>query len=162
RPMGALLRRHARSVDRARAGRDRPGLRHGLCAALLALPSQAIAVRVPRRETPIAPAPQPEALIAHASPGEAPITHASHREAPGAHAPHGEAPGTHAPRGEAPGVRAAWTEVELARILEHSPLEAPPPDPTNAHADDPAAARLGQFLFFDTRLSGNGAIACAT
>ncbi len=30
---------------------------------------------------------------------------------------------------------------------------APPPDPTNAHADDPAAAALGKTLFFATGLS---------
>jgi cytochrome c peroxidase len=29
-------------------------------------------------------------------------------------------------------------------------------------ADDPAAARLGQFLFYDTRFSANGQVACAT
>ncbi len=51
---------------------------------------------------------------------------------------------------------------EVAKVLSHSPLAGPPPDPTNAHADDPAAARLGQFLFFDKRLSANGEIACAT
>jgi cytochrome c peroxidase len=50
---------------------------------------------------------------------------------------------------------------ETAKILAHSPLGAPPPDPTNAHADDPAAAQLGRFLFFDKRLSSNGEIACA-
>jgi cytochrome c peroxidase len=51
---------------------------------------------------------------------------------------------------------------KIAKILTHSPLAGPPPDPTNAHADDPNAARLGQFLFFDKRLSSNGEIACAT
>lgn len=51
---------------------------------------------------------------------------------------------------------------EAQRILRHSPLEGPPADPTNAWADDPGAAHLGQWLFFDKRLSGNGAIACAT
>ena len=49
-----------------------------------------------------------------------------------------------------------------AKILTHSPLGKPPPDPTNRFADDPAAARLGQRLFFETRFSANGAIACAT
>jgi len=51
-------------------------------------------------------------------------------------------------------------EVEIA--LELSPLPDPPPDPTNAWADDPAAARLGQALFFDERLSGTGTVSCAT
>jgi len=52
--------------------------------------------------------------------------------------------------------------VAEAKILTHSPLGDPPPNPTNAFADDPAAAHLGRFLFFDPRLSGNGAISCAT
>ncbi|MEE2938888.1 MAG: cytochrome c peroxidase [Planctomycetota bacterium] len=47
-------------------------------------------------------------------------------------------------------------------LLRHSPLPPPPPDPTNRHADDPAAAHLGRFLFFDERLSGNGMVSCAT
>ncbi|MET0598139.1 MAG: cytochrome c peroxidase [Mesorhizobium sp.] len=37
-----------------------------------------------------------------------------------------------------------------------------PPSPTNAHADDPAAAALGATLFFDRGLSANGEVACAT
>ena len=55
-----------------------------------------------------------------------------------------------------------FTEVELRRLLQHSPLEGPPADPTNRVADDPRAARLGQRLFFDPRLSANGEISCAT
>jgi len=51
---------------------------------------------------------------------------------------------------------------ELARILRHSPLPPAPLDPTNAVSGDPRAARLGQFLFFDTRFSANGKVACAT
>jgi cytochrome c peroxidase len=41
-------------------------------------------------------------------------------------------------------------------LVEHSPAElpAPPADLSNAHADDPKAAALGQKLFFDTRFSG--------
>jgi cytochrome c peroxidase len=41
-------------------------------------------------------------------------------------------------------------------------LEPLPPDPGNRWADDPAAARLGEHLFFDKRLSANGQVACAT
>ena len=57
-----------------------------------------------------------------------------------------------------------WTEAEVAtlRSLWLGSLEPLPPDPTNAVADNPDAARLGQRLFFDPRLSANGAIACAT
>ena len=51
---------------------------------------------------------------------------------------------------------------DIARILAHSPLGKPPPNPTNAHADDPAAARLGERLFLEKRFSANGEIACAT
>lgn len=39
---------------------------------------------------------------------------------------------------------------------------APPPDPSNRVADNPAAARLGQALFVDPQLSLNGMISCAT
>lgn len=46
--------------------------------------------------------------------------------------------------------------AELLRDAE------PPPDPTNRYATDPRAAALGQFLFFDTRLSPDGKFACAT
>jgi cytochrome c peroxidase len=41
-------------------------------------------------------------------------------------------------------------------------LPALPDDPTNAVADDPRAAKLGHALFFDTRMSRNGGISCAT
>jgi len=41
-------------------------------------------------------------------------------------------------------------------------LEPLPRDPTNRVADDPRAADLGRRLFFDTRLSANGRVACAT
>ncbi|MCB9746030.1 MAG: hypothetical protein H6740_25870 [Alphaproteobacteria bacterium] len=54
------------------------------------------------------------------------------------------------------------TDAELARALAASPRPAPPPDPTNAVAEDPDAAHLGQFLYFDTRLSADGQVACAT
>ena len=49
-----------------------------------------------------------------------------------------------------------------ALALELSPLPEPPPDPTNAVYEVPAAARLGQALFFDERLSGPGTVSCAT
>ena len=58
----------------------------------------------------------------------------------------------------------AWTPEELVIIndLWLEGLDAPPRDPTNALAGDPRAQALGHRLFFDTRLSANGAIACAT
>ncbi len=64
-------------------------------------------------------------------------------------------------RPPAPG---AWTEaeIELLRSLWIGSLPPVPADPGNAVADDARAARLGQRLFFDTRLSANGEVACAT
>src|SRR5690242_9320383 len=41
-------------------------------------------------------------------------------------------------------------------------LEPLPADPGNRWADDPSAAKLGERLFFDTRLSSNGEVACAS
>ncbi len=57
---------------------------------------------------------------------------------------------------------AEFTVDEVSRILALSPLPPPPDDPTNAYDLDEAAAHLGQFLFFDPRLSGSGATSCAT
>jgi cytochrome c peroxidase len=37
-----------------------------------------------------------------------------------------------------------------------------PADPTNRVADDPRAIELGRMLFFDTRLSADGQVSCAT
>jgi len=57
-----------------------------------------------------------------------------------------------------------WTESEVA-VLESLWLESLPdlpPDPSNAVADNPAAAEFGKQLFFDARLSANGGISCAT
>jgi cytochrome c peroxidase len=51
---------------------------------------------------------------------------------------------------------------QVRRILKHSPVPPLPPDETNAVADDPEAARLGQALFFERRLSADGRVACAT
>jgi cytochrome c peroxidase len=60
--------------------------------------------------------------------------------------------------------RAEWTEDEVATLrgLSLASLPALPPDPSNKVADDPRAVALGRRLFFDTRLSSNGKVACAT
>jgi cytochrome c peroxidase len=57
-----------------------------------------------------------------------------------------------------------WSDAERDEIaaLELPAELAPPTDPTNRVADDPAAVRLGQRLFFDVRFSSNGKVACAT
>jgi cytochrome c peroxidase len=51
------------------------------------------------------------------------------------------------------------TRTLAARLLRDA---EPPADPTNRFATDPRAAALGQFLFFDKRLSPDGKFACAT
>lgn len=58
----------------------------------------------------------------------------------------------------------SWSEEEL-RIIASLSLDALPPlppDPSNRVADEPAAAELGHRLYFDTRLSSNGQVSCAT
>jgi cytochrome c peroxidase len=60
------------------------------------------------------------------------------------------------------GVRWSEAEVEELGTMWIGSLEALPPDPTNRVADDPRAVELGRQLFFDTRLSANGRVACAT
>lgn len=55
-----------------------------------------------------------------------------------------------------------FTPEEVRALLKLSPLPDPPSDPTNRFADDPRAARLGQFIFYDTRFSATGTVACAT
>jgi cytochrome c peroxidase len=57
-----------------------------------------------------------------------------------------------------------WSEQEraLLRSLSLASLGPLPSDPSNRYADDSAAARLGHHLFFDTRLSGNGKVSCAS
>jgi cytochrome c peroxidase len=65
------------------------------------------------------------------------------------------------------GVAAAgprWSPAEVAQLQSLSIAGLPPlpADPSNRVADDPRAAALGQRLFFDQRLSGNGQVACAS
>ena len=61
-------------------------------------------------------------------------------------------------------LRPRWTpeEREMLRSLSLSSVEPLPADPSNRYGDDPRAAELGRALFFDTRLSGNGRVSCAT
>jgi cytochrome c peroxidase len=63
-----------------------------------------------------------------------------------------------APRGD------HWSEEQLAQLSSMSlrELGPAPADPTNRVADDPRAAAFGRALFFDTRLSANGQVSCAT
>ena len=61
-----------------------------------------------------------------------------------------------------PSLALEFSEAERKKILQHSPLPAPKADRSNAVAEDPAAAHFGQFLFYDTRLSADGEVSCAT
>lgn len=58
----------------------------------------------------------------------------------------------------------SWNKDELAtlRSLWIGSLPSLPTDPSNKYADNPKAAVFGQELFFDTRFSSNGKVACAT
>jgi cytochrome c peroxidase len=57
----------------------------------------------------------------------------------------------------------SFTPQEVALILRHGPWPQPVlRDPSNRVSGDPAAIALGQRLFFDPRLSGNGTVACAS
>lgn len=51
-------------------------------------------------------------------------------------------------------VDGVFTQDEWSLIQTMSPLPDVPADTTNAHADDPKAAALGQSLFFEKRVSG--------
>ena len=57
-----------------------------------------------------------------------------------------------------------WTAEDVAQLGSMSlrELGPVPTDPTNGVADDPRAASFGRTLFFDTRLSANGRVSCAT
>jgi len=64
-----------------------------------------------------------------------------------------------------PGVQEDPREIDnaaLRRVLRMARPRQLAPDPTNGVAESPQAARLGQLLFFDARLSANGAVSCAT
>ena len=60
--------------------------------------------------------------------------------------------------------RDRWTTEDVAQLSSMAlrELGPPPGDPTNRVADDPRAAEFGRKLFFDTRLSANGQVSCAT
>ena len=51
---------------------------------------------------------------------------------------------------------------ERAVLFSLSPVPPPPAAPSNAWADDPAAAALGHALFFEQRFSPTGEVSCAT
>jgi cytochrome c peroxidase len=57
-----------------------------------------------------------------------------------------------------------WSDEERTtlRTLWIGSLPPLPADPSNKYADNPKAAVFGQKLFFDTRFSSNGKVACGT
>jgi len=57
-----------------------------------------------------------------------------------------------------------WNAEERAtlRSMWIGSAGAPPADPSNRYANDARAAALGRRLFFDSSLSANGKVACAT
>jgi cytochrome c peroxidase len=57
-----------------------------------------------------------------------------------------------------------WSAEELAVLssMHISQLAPAPSDPSNAAEGKPGAIALGRQLFFDKRLSGNGAVSCAS
>lgn len=57
-----------------------------------------------------------------------------------------------------------WTyeQRQLLTSLSLSALSELPVDPSNEVADSELAAELGHRLYFDTRLSGNGSVSCAS
>jgi cytochrome c peroxidase len=59
---------------------------------------------------------------------------------------------------------APWSAADREMLASLSLASLPPlaPDPSNRWSDDSAAAALGQALFFDTRLSANGKVSCAS
>jgi cytochrome c peroxidase len=61
-------------------------------------------------------------------------------------------------------IRDGWSQDELATLqsLTLRALGDPPPDPSNRYASTASAAALGRRIFFDTRFSINGKVACAT
>jgi len=55
------------------------------------------------------------------------------------------------------------TPSEVRQVLRHGPWPpGPPHDPSNRASGDAHAIALGRRLFFDARLSADGALACAT
>lgn len=56
-----------------------------------------------------------------------------------------------------------WSEAEIRLVGQHGPWPPPPVrDPSNRISDTPAGIALGEYLFNDARLSGDGLMSCAT
>lgn len=56
-----------------------------------------------------------------------------------------------------------WSPDEIASVAQHGPWPPPPArDPSNRVSGEPAGILLGEHLFNDPRLSGDGGMSCAT
>lgn len=55
-----------------------------------------------------------------------------------------------------------FSELERATIFKLSPLPPIPADPSNQWSDDPKAAHFGQYMYYETRISANQKVSCAT
>jgi cytochrome c peroxidase len=55
-----------------------------------------------------------------------------------------------------------FSNDEIRQLRQHWPLPDVPLDSTNRYGDDPYAEHLGQYLFYDSRFSGNGEVSCST
>lgn len=71
-------------------------------------------------------------------------------------------PGGPSPDGSRAILGVTFSAAQLRALARLTPLPPPAADPTNRWADDPAAAHLGQYLFFDAGLSAGGAVSCAS
>src|SRR4051812_3794486 len=67
-----------------------------------------------------------------------------------------------APGAQLPRPRWSADERTMLKSLSLTSLQPLAPDPSNKYGDDPRAAALGRELFFDTRLSGNSKVSCAS
>lgn len=67
-----------------------------------------------------------------------------------------------APKAKAPLIDGHYTKDEYHQLAQLTLKPAPLQDTTNRYANDPRAAHFGQFLFYETRLSANNKVSCAS
>jgi cytochrome c peroxidase len=60
------------------------------------------------------------------------------------------------------GMQWSEKEIKVLKSLWIKNLPPLPPDPSNAYADNPRAALLGEEIFYDTRFSANQKVACSS
>ena len=67
-----------------------------------------------------------------------------------------------APSGKVATATLHFSKAERIAISQLSPIGPVPADPTDKVADNPMAARFGQYLYFDPTLSANHKVSCAS